>query len=194
MNSTPEMLYSRLIYLNGYFKPFNWNYKVINNESYLLNNINNNKYYLRYEKLYNLICKLYPSKKDITNFTNGFFIDNNDIYKIDINNIDKSIARWTNLNKNYINNIKNDIETIKLVSKEKKVKIFDCINEFPVIYKLYKKDIISNITLGYAYYKNDIELEKLKLETKVKERSIKKNIYYLEVYKSYKILRLLMLQ
>jgi len=187
----PEIIFSKLVYRRNFFKEFNWNYNF--NDSLPLKNINNNKYFIRYFNIYNKISENYPLTRDINYFVNGFFLKNSNIYKIDLSEINSIIIKWNYLCRNCNFIIKKDYENLK----EKNIKyneIFIYNDVVPSIYKLYNDKIISFLSLGYLYYSNKEELNKIISNSKNKNRSLQLSIFYSDVFKSYKVIKLIKLQ
>jgi hypothetical protein len=190
-------LFSMLLYRKNFFKKYNWENSFIDNVHINYNNLSNNKYFNKYKKIYSTICKRFPLDKDLIKFANGFFINNSNIYNIDISKVNSIIIKWDYLERNYLKIIESDCYKLKDYLKSKNLiykQIFIASESIPDIYTIYKNKIISSITLAYLYYKNEEELKKIIEDSKVQSKNLEKNIFYSELYKSYKILKLLMLQ
>lgn len=195
MKSKPEILFSKLLYRKIFFEEFNWIYLF--HDSVPLKNINNNKYYQKYKKVYSYICDKYPLQTDINNFVNGFFLNNNNIYKINFSEISSIMTKWNYLERNYKLIIKADSIKLKEYLLENNLnldKILVYKDTVPIIYTIYKKGIISKLTLGYIYYSNKEQLKQVINDSLEQNKSIEKSLFLSEVYKSYKIFKLIMLQ
>jgi len=192
MNSTAEILYSKLVKRKMYFRPFKWDF-LIENDNALIQNISNNKYFkIHYEK-YKKICQLYPSMSDINDYVNGCFINGDiNIYDLKYEDISEKIHKWDKAKRSYLEYIETEIEEVKNYLKENDLVKSDLYKgSIPLIFSLYHSKKISKLTLAVIYCLNEKEFDLIKKSTKLKDKSIQKNLFYLELYKGYKLFKLL---
>ena len=170
-------LFSMLLYRKNFFKKYNWKFSFEDNVHINYNNLSNNKYFNKYKKIYSTICKKFPLDKDLTKFANGFFINNSNIYNIDISKVNSIIIKWDYLERNYLKIIESDCYKLKDYLKSNNLiynQIFIASESIPDIYTIYKNKIISSITLAYLYYKNEEELKKIIEDSKVQSKNLEK--------------------
>ena len=179
--------YSKLIYTQNYFTPFNWNYKIPDS---LLKNISKNKIYIKNEKFYDYICSLYYID-DVNSLINGYFLFNKDYNSLKFENFSKYIYKWNYFLKNYKKIIKKDLILLpEVINSNKELDDIFRIEESKY-FKLYHNSRINGLTLAYIFLLNLDILNLIKKDSKETKSMIKLENYKI-LFRNIQLLKLLL--
>jgi hypothetical protein len=169
----------------------------------LVKNIGSNKMYKSHSKTYKKICDKLPMIRDIKYLANAMTVKGSNIYIMDYVEASSLILKWDYVIRNHNQWIIQDCYKVKDFLEQKNItdskKLFDNIDindinnikTVPLLYQMHKKGIITKLGLGFIYYTNEEQLEKIKEETKNIERNLERSLFHSELYKAYKTIQLI---
>lgn len=195
--NNPEEIFTKLILLKDYFKPYKWDLEFIPNKKVpLLNNIQENCTFISNFKLYEVISKLYPTTSDINSMILGLYAKRRTIYDLRVNDISEYIFYWSSLTRTWKLKVKEDLKIILYTIETEGVQPRDLFkipkSGIPLIYReFYIKEYISGLTMASLYNKYPKIMSSIKDSIDLTSRDLEISQFNQDLYFWYKLQKLL---